>query len=291
MVSTRAGSAVLSGNSPLLEAGILQRVCEFVGPGQHIFVATVSKAFHAACAKVPSHRIRGLCHLSHWKANYSAKMTLSRSAFASVSCFKWALDSGLQRFLNGRYSEGSFGEVIDSDFWRLQRIAGQFSDVETLQAALEAGVPLSPDMICGAADSGSLAKLLWLHTEHNCQLFDDVTDHAARGGNVDMLKWLKEKGLDFTENTFKYGAMGGSVPVLQYLHDQKCPWDHEVSGEAARHGQLTALKWLLEHDAPEGCLHEAAEAGGDEETLEWVEARIDAEYLKHHQQQQQQQQQ
>eukprot|EP00953_Heterococcus_sp_UTEX-ZZ885_P000624 864-Heterococcus_DN1.PRE.1 len=262
MVSTRAGSAVLSGNSPLLEAGILQRVCEFVGPGQHIFVATVSKAFHAACAKVPSHRIRGLCHLSHLKANYSAKMTLSRSAFASVSCFKWALDSGLQRFLNGRYSEGSFGEVIDSDFWRLQRIAGQFSDVETLQAALEA--------------------------EHNCQLFDDVTDHAARGGNVDMLKWLNEKGLDFTENTFKYGAMGGSFPVLQYLHDQNCPWDHEVSGEAARHGELTALKWLLEHDAPEGSLHEAAEAGGDEETLEWVEARIDAEYLKQQQQQQQQ---
>jgi hypothetical protein len=292
MVSTRAGKrAVLSGNSPLLDAGILQRVCEFVGPGQHIFVATVSKAFRAACAKVRSHVILGLRYMTHWKVIYSAKMTLTRSAFASVSRFKWALDCGLQRFLNGRYSEGPFGEVIDNEFWRLQRIAGQFSDVETLQAALDAGVPLSPDMICGAAESGSLAKLLWLHTEHNCQLFNDITDHAARGGHVDMLTWLKDNGLDFTDNTFKYGAMGGSVPVLQYLQEQKCPWDHDVSEEAARHGQLAALKWLLEHGAPEGFLHEAAENGGDMETLEWVTARLDAWALEEERKEQQQQQQ
>jgi hypothetical protein len=288
MVSTRAGKrAVLSGNSPLLDVGILQRVCDFVGPGQHIFVAAVSTAFRAACGQVRSHTIRGLCHLTHWEAEYSAKMTLSRNAFASLSCFKWALDCGLRRFVQGRYTVGPFGEVEDNEFWRLQRIAGRFGDVDTLKVALQVGMPLSPDLICGTAQSGSLAKLLWLHQEQNCELFDDVVEYAARGGNVDMLKWLKDKGLHFTADTCKYAALNGFVPALQYLRDQGCPWNQGASEAAARYGQLAALKWLLEQGAPEGSLHEAAEGGGDRATLDWVVARIDARYEQLQQQQQQ----
>jgi hypothetical protein len=116
----------------------------------------------------------------------TAGMTLISAAFASAACCSLATDPNVNGAL-----------LLDDDFWRVQRYGGQFSDLETLQLALARGLAANDRTLQGAAQSGSLSKVQYIHEVRKGPLPKYIGHWAAKGGNLELLAWLTEQGCEF----------------------------------------------------------------------------------------------
>ncbi len=54
-------------------------------------------------------------------------------------------------------------------------------------------------------------------------LYKDTCAHAAEGGHVEVLHWLRSQGCTWDEQTCAYALEGGHLEVLQWLGSQGCP--------------------------------------------------------------------
>ena len=80
--------------------------------------------------------------------------------------------------------------------------------------------------------------------------FREALKGAARGGHLELLKYLRETGYEWDESTCAAAATEGHVHVLEYLRTNGCPWDSNACALAAGGGRLDTLKWLHEHGCP-----------------------------------------
>jgi hypothetical protein len=135
--------------SPLDDAGTLLHMLNILGPGQHLFISTVSKAWQEVyegvdCARVTlplqySYRLPPHpCFVISAVTSYSA-------VFTSVSRVILAHKHGLAFNRNEK----------------LEHVAGLVADVPALRAARELGLALTDRVLIGAALSGSVLKLQW----------------------------------------------------------------------------------------------------------------------------------
>jgi hypothetical protein len=117
----------------------------------------------------------------------TANMTLTQAAFALAACCSLATDPNVNGALR-----------LHDSGWRLQRYGGQFSDLETMQTALQRGLAANTGTMQGAAESGSLDKARWLHEVQKTPPPTSIGDWAAKGGNLELLTWLTEQDCMFT---------------------------------------------------------------------------------------------
>jgi hypothetical protein len=232
-----------SEKAALSERGILQHVLSFVGAGQHAFVAPVSqswwKAYSSAYSSVPHKRKRGVV----------GPLTMHSAIFSSPSRVQMAFATGVLPVPAGLATQGPNGPRLKANACdRLLAIAGKHADLATLQTAHELGLKLSEDMCCAAAASGALDKLQWLATQRS--LPRHIARFAAQSGNVEMLTFIKQLGLEFDLECYKEAASGNHLQVIQYLHAEGCAWDTLVCTLAAGIPNLTMLQWLRENDCP-----------------------------------------
>ena len=105
------------------------------------------------------------------------------------------------------------------------------------------------------------------HQEYLCQA-------AARSGQLEELKVLRENGCPWDANTCSGAARGGNIEVLQWARANGCPWDKYTCARAARGGHLEVLQRLRANDCPwdEYTCHHAA-YGGHFEVLQWACAK------------------
>jgi hypothetical protein len=246
MSCSKRGAA--SPTSSLEDAGILLHVLQILGPGQHLLISAVSKAWRDIYARVPEVTMAQLTHSYDEQAfpcTIDSQTTLCSALFASATSFNWACACGLD---------------LDSDsIESIERVAGRVADVPTLRAAHELGLQLTDAVLIGTAESLAVLKLQWLHVEQARPLPADICSHAARRGSIDMLRCLKEHGSVFEASNCAGAAAGGHQHVLQYLRDEGCEWDWSACSAAAKHGHLAVLKWLRE----QGCPWEWDEICGD----------------------------
>ena len=66
----------------------------------------------------------------------------------------------------------------------------------------------------------------------------DTCNLAARGGHLEVLKYLHENGCPWNEDTCWHAAEGGHLEVLKYAHEKGCPWDENTCSSAAEESQL-----------------------------------------------------
>ena len=59
-----------------------------------------------------------------------------------------------------------------------------------------------------------------------------------------------ERDLREPEHGLLLPAKGGHLEVLRWLREHGCPWDHETRRRAAARGQLEVMRWLDEQGAP-----------------------------------------
>eukprot|EP00953_Heterococcus_sp_UTEX-ZZ885_P030566 16147-Heterococcus_DN1.PRE.3 len=266
--------AVVGVTSPLEHAGILLHMLDILGPGHHLFISPVSKAWSETYKRVASVRIPELHTTYRGPAalqTISSRTTLYSSAFASASRISLAHECGL-RFAGAM----------------LQRIAGRTADIATLRVAHDLGLELTSTLVIGAAAAASILKLQWLHTEHGCPLPETTVDHAARCGSIETLRWLREHGCVFTAEACEGAAAGGhlhpaanpqvaaraglsveadgicssaaasksgAIETIRYLLQQGCVLDDDALSSAAWEGDLALCQYLIAEQCP---LHNAA---------------------------------
>jgi hypothetical protein len=87
----------------------------------------------------------------------------------------------------------------------------------TLRLALERGLPASARTIQGAAKSGSLDKVRWLHEVQKSSLPFNIGEWAAKSGDLELLSWLTEHGCKLTVYECAAAAAADHKHVLCYL--------------------------------------------------------------------------
>jgi hypothetical protein len=196
----KLGSADHS-SSPLSEAGVLQRVLGYVGPGYWLLMSLVSKGWRESYLQVPEQQI--IEHNAYFqieKADFTCtpRMTLLKAAVTSAAVMKLACACGLP---------------LDSS--RLQSIAGRWGDIAPLIAAFERGMPKSAYVCDGAATGGCLAELMWLVVDQQCPMNVDIGAPAAASGCVPMLTFLAGRNVIFTVKTACCAASAGHQHVIE----------------------------------------------------------------------------
>jgi hypothetical protein len=116
--------------------------------------------------------------------------------------------------------------------------------------------------------------LQWLRIKHRTPRYfwnTSTCAHAALGGHLKVLKWLRvedseEGGNDnrekcsWDELTCAFAAEGGHLEVLKWARGEddgdisdreKCPWDHRTRQYATRNKHLKVLKWVKENGCPD----------------------------------------
>jgi hypothetical protein len=242
--------------SSLDNAGILLHVLSILGPGHHLFISGVSKAWRESYERVAN--IEMAIPTLYYSARavtrlITSKTTLYSAVLSSASTVNLAHKCGLHL-----------------DTTQLQRIAGRVADVPALRAAHELGLQFTRVVLIGAAEAASIPRLQWLHTEQGCLLPSNISLYAARSGSIDTLRWLMEHGSDFTIDTCRGAAAGAHLHVLHFLRDEGCEWDEEICIAAAGNGEVTTLQWLHEQGCPwedDQVCGEAAKSGNIESLL------------------------
>jgi hypothetical protein len=274
MVSTRVQRRKLRESNQLYEVGILQQVIGHVGPGEWLFLSTVSSLWrdlYASLAEVEK-QTPGTCKTA---TTCTATMTLYSSVFAFPSRVRLAHGLGID------CSEDSY-----------QLAAGMHGTVKTLAAAHELGMSFSAVTMLGAAECNQLSVGQLLRAR-GCAWDWKVTGAAARRGHFEMLLWLRRSGCEWKpqyilgeaassgnigmttwvqllpgvvcdEYAMAAAAQNRHTAMCKFLHAEQYPWDKDACHDAARNGHVDTLKWLHEHGCPWHAVtvcEEAAEGG------------------------------
>ena len=135
--------------------------------------------------------------------------------------------------------------------------AARGGHLDVLRWMWENGVAMDECSLIEAASHGHLCILEWHDThsavpEPHWSPFDaTLCEHAARGGHVDVVEWLHNKGLFSIKRVCLEAATEGHSDVLQWAlsratEPQSFPWS-DVKECAARAGHVGLLEWCLAH--------------------------------------------
>lgn len=117
---------------------------------------------------------------------------------------------------------------------------------------------LTPTCYCAAAAFyGHLDLLKWFTS--NGKMYDSSTSiTAVRSGCLNVLEWATENYSSFkyginhdipflNEKTFKEAAKHGNIEMMKWLKNKSCPWTKEGSEEAAKNNHFDTLKWISDN--------------------------------------------
>jgi hypothetical protein len=248
----------------------LPNIFGYVGPAQWFFVAPVCKLWYQLYAE-PSREIVEIMGEESY-LHSRIRTTHVKSAFTSVNRLLLAYKHGLPAWTQ-----------------QTQFYAGRCASQELLQAAHSQGWELHTwshdSFMNGAAESGDLAKLQWLHTQLQRPLNKMTFYHASRSGSIDLLDWVREKQPLRARAATAEAAGAGKLLLVQQLHARGEVLPAGVGPAAAGSGCLELVKWLQEQgctqSAPAQALAAAAAQTGSLSVLQWI-----YEQQQEHQQQQ-----
>ena len=185
---------------------------------------------------------------------------------------------------------------------RLCQVLASGGHLEALVAARSLGCEWSAPTCAKAAYGGHLGVLAWAR-ENGCP-WDGHTAFFAAGkrrlevlewmslngwdlnapgameggayaGHVDLMLWLRFKGVSWKSTVCEYAAYSGSIETLKWLRASGCPWDERVVFAAAKRGHVALLAWIASSCDGEwgrcgNLVAFAAATAGRLEVLEWA---------------------
>jgi hypothetical protein len=247
---------------------LLKQIFAWIGPGHHLFLATVCTEWQRQQQTVDvALKEKMLRH--HYEVREvlcKPLTTLYSAVFASKALLRTAQAARLPLTrLDGR----------------LHYAAGKAADLGTLHLAHELGLELNNEVLRGAAASASLPKLGWLHTIMHYELPDDICRYAASSGSVDVLNWLMRRGCTLDSGAYTYAAEYDQWDMLKVLRAEGLEWGFSWlrprSGQAPcsiaiEKGNLEAVRWLYENGCPQSSRHlgELGAEGGSIEALRYA---------------------
>jgi hypothetical protein len=242
--------------------GALQHVMSYVGIANNAFISTVCKSWYRAYVQLPGVAVNVISRVGDINQQWihrSYFMSAFSAAFESVARLKLASSLGLQ--------------LSNLKNWKLQRSAGRNADIIVLASARELGLLFTDDLMCGAAESGCLKKLQWLHTDQLRPLPKYISHLAVKSNNLEMLVWLRSLQCIFDQKTLKLAAAFCDIHTVTYLHSIGCPFDPHASAAAAERNDLGMMKFLKLNQCtwPHIAIGYHATYSGNIELMDWVQ--------------------
>jgi hypothetical protein len=263
-----AGSTERASTNVMNNAYLVQNILDFVGPGQHLYVSTISQLVHRCYSTVPAIEFDGYDTNGKEKTMLiSSQMTRYSETIACISRFRLALASGVELAVHrsmlkclaycqmlSKYTAASPHRtrtgvlVFDILHWRFQMLVG---DQEMLTFVHEKlGMPWTEHVINGAIVSGNIALLQWLYADMKCPLSGNSSSMAVRYRHPDILKWLHRNGHKFHCRTFAIAARFSYIDMMQCLLELGHIPDTETCTAAFVGDAVKSLQWLYEHECP-----------------------------------------
>ena len=126
---------------------------------------------------------------------------------------------------------------------------GDFDTTSTISWALEKCNEEKARFCSRMARNGNLELLKFLH-EKGCPWNEETCWSAASNDHLECLKYAHENGCPWDEETCKAAAKYRRLECLKYAHENGCPWDEWTCRGAARGGHLECLKYAHENGCP-----------------------------------------
>lgn len=132
-------------------------------------------------------------------------------------------------------------------------------------------LPIDNPLVCSeAAGCGQLEVLKWAR-KIGCEWTVEVCIRAASHDHLGVLQWARENGCEWNLHVCAEAAGNGHLEVLKWARLNGCDWDAFTCAEAAAWGNFEVLKWARSN----GCNWNAdtcseAARGGHLEILKWA---------------------
>lgn len=124
------------------------------------------------------------------------------------------------------------------------------TDFDLIEAAQKSGFQPSLYLCALIAKNNHLKYIeIWLNT-HGYRNDECVCAIAAYQGDLELLKWLRERDCPWDSKTCESAVRGGHLEILQWIRENGCPWDYVTYMIARKNGNREILKWLHENHCP-----------------------------------------
>jgi hypothetical protein len=192
----------------LEDEGVLYKIFSYVGTADHIFAAGVCRKWRG--------RYLTVCY-DDAKVHEGEKLLTSfKSAAITVERLKWALNSGLP--VSAFSSSKSFARLI----------ARSADPIGVLSALRQQGLRWSAYLCSAAAWLNKLELLQWLRAQGCIWQLKTLLNDAAKGGGVDLLKWLRQQAPDqfsaAKAHMLYYAGLAGNLTAASWLLQAGAPW-------------------------------------------------------------------
>ena len=151
-------------------------------------------------------------------------------------------------------------------------VAVELGCLETLQHKLQKARLDKSEVCTFAAKGGQLEVIRWARA-HGCPWDEWTSAQAAWGGQLEVLQWAHATGCPWDEFTCSNAAESGHLEVLHWARANGCPWTWRKCSFAAQEGHLEVLQWARANGCPwdeKTCANAAY--GGHLEVLQWARA-------------------
>jgi hypothetical protein len=272
---------------------IVQNILGFVGPGQHLYIATINRLFKQYYEQVDSNEVegfdkKGTCKRIVVGAHVTRLSEVCRSwariaEAADIGVPVLAKRSFLQKVaadLVGHEVIAKPGFQLDINTHHCQVFMGQCADHELLSLAFDKlGMSNNGSVTFGAVCAGRAATLQWLIKERHSPLYVTISSYAAARGHLDVLIYLHKIKFQFDPETSMRAALNGHLHILQFLHGNGYQWHADTCRVAIHGGHLSVLQWLYEHGCPRdaSAMKKATAAVGNINIMDWLLQRDGAE--------------
>lgn len=121
-----------------------------------------------------------------------------------------------------------------------------------VECLLESGFELTKKATNSAAEGGQLELLKHL-IGLGCRVEDyTICSHAALGGHMHVLEWLhEERGYPLNHLTMAMAAQEGRLDIVKWLRARGCEWSKNIPALAAWRGHRELVLWLRNNGCPE----------------------------------------
>jgi len=131
------------------------------------------------------------------------------------------------------------------------RYAARSGDINLVRRFMRKGDRWTVGASCAAAKHGHTAMLEWaVRVDRTLVLDPLVSLHAAKGGRLEVLQWLRRRGCPWHSDVTCYAVMRGDVDVLQWATSNGCPWGDWTCMPTTTDAHLDLLRWAIENGAP-----------------------------------------
>ena len=156
-------------------------------------------------------------------------------------------------------------------------------DLDFLKWAMDHGAIINEDTCWGAASTGQLPVLRWLRETVGCPWDFQTLSAATSGGHLEVVQWCLDYGAPWNRETAcMEAAAGGNVELMKLVRQLGCVWTGDEFLPAITEGNMDLLAWMKADGCPwpqdggwvKAVTHAFHSRQG--EAMVWLEGQLDS---------------